>query len=144
MANAKLTGFDELETLLSRLASPTKMAIKAVDAAAPVLEKSLRSEIQKATGKEHKRGKNYQSGSLAASIQRTKTKENSLGVFSVVKAEGKDSKGVRNVEKLAYLEYGVASKGQKASPVRQKAINRAEAECESIIRKTIYAEVDAL
>lgn len=144
MAKAKLTGFDELERMLGGLAQPGKMAVKAVDAAAPILERSLKSEIAKTTGKDHKRGKSYRPGSLEASIKRTKAKENQLGVFSVVKPDGKDSKGVRNVEKLAYLEYGVASRGQLPHPVRQKAINAAEDECVKAMEEVVCREVGKL
>lgn len=144
MARASLTGFDDLESMLSKLMEPTKMAVKAVDAAAPVLEESLRSEIRKAANRTDEKGYPYSTGELAASIHRTEAKENHLGVFSVVKADGTDSKGLRNVEKLAYLEYGVASRGQVPRPVRQKAVNSAEEECIRIMQEVIYEEVDKL
>lgn len=144
MARVSMTGFDDLESMFSKLMEPTKMAIKAVDAAAPVLEESFRSEIRKAADRTDKKGRPYSTGELAASVHRTEAKENHLGVFSVAKVEGTDSKGVRNVEKLAYLEYGVASKGQVPHPVRQKAINAAEEECVKIMQEVIYEEVDKL
>lgn len=144
MARAKLNGFDDLEKFLVKLAEPTKMAIKAVDAAAPVLEESFKAEVRKAANRKDKNGKPYSTGELVNSIKRTKAKENHLGVFSVVKADGEDSKGLRNVEKLAYLEYGVASHGQAPHPVRQKAVNSAEAECAEIMQEVIYKEVDKL
>lgn len=144
MAKVSLTGFDNLEQFLNKLAKPEKMAIKAVDKASPVLEKSLKSEIEKAANRKDTRGKPYSTGELAASIERTKARENDLGVFAVVKPDDTDSKGLLNVEKLAYLEYGVAAHGQLPHPVRQKAVNAAEAECEEIMRKVIYEEVDSL
>ena len=144
MARAKITGFDNLSQFFAKLEHPEKIAIKAVDKASPVLEKSLRSEIEKAANRIDARGKPYSTGELAASIERTKARENDLGVFAVVKPEGTDSKGLRNVEKLAYLEYGVASKGQVAHPVRQKANNAAEEECVKIMQEVVYEEVDKL
>ena len=144
MARANLTGFGDLEKFLKKLTEPTTMAIKAVDEASPVLEDSLKSEIRKAANRTDDKGRPYSTGELAASIHRTKAKENHLGVFSVVKADGTDSKGLRNVEKMAYLEYGVASHGQAPHPVRQKAINSAEAECVKIMENVIYKEVDKL
>lgn len=144
MARAKITGFDNLSQFFAKLEHPEKIAIKAVDKAAPVLEESFRSEIRKAADRTDKKGRPYSTGELAASVYRTEAKENHLGVFSVVKVEGTDSKGVRNVEKLAYLEYGVASKGQDPHPVRQKANNAAEEECVKIMQEVIYEEVDKL
>ena len=111
MARATLTGFEELDSMLRKLAKPEIMAIKAVDAAAPVLEEALRNEIKKAADRKDSNGKPYSTGELAASIGRTKAQENKYGVYSVVKPGGTDSKGVRNVEKMAYLEYGVAARG---------------------------------
>lgn len=144
MARAKITGFDDLNQFFAKLEHPEKIAAKAVDKAAPVLEKALKSEIQSAANRKDARGKPYSTGELAESIGRTKARENDLGVFAVVKPEGTDSKGLRNVEKLAYLEYGVAAHGQLPHPVRQKAVSAAEDECEMIMKKVIYEEVDKL
>lgn len=144
MAKISLTGFDELESSFKKLLQPEKMAIKAVDKAAPVLEKSLKTQIERAANRTDARGKPYATGELAASVGSTKAKENDLGVFAVVKPEGTDSKGVRNAEKLAYLEYGVASHGQLPHPVRQPAVSAVEAKCEEIMRDVIYEEVDRL
>lgn len=137
MANARVEGFEQLEKFLGKLAEPIKMAIKAVDSAAPILEESLRSEISGAANR------GYVTGELAASISATKAKENQYGVYSVVKPVGTDSGGTRNAEKLAYLEYGT-SRGQKPHPVRQKAINAAEAKCADIIEKEIADAVEKL
>lgn len=145
MANARIEGFEQLEKFLGRLAEPTKMAIKAVDAAAPILEESLRSEITGAANR------GYATGELAASVTATKAKENQYGVYSVVrpvgtkKRKGKNGKEyeVRHAEELAYLEYGT-KKGQRSHPVRQKAINTAEAKCADIIEKEIADAVEKL
>lgn len=144
MASAKVTGFDNLSQFFAKLEHPEKMAKKAVNKAVPILEKSLKAQIESAANREDSRGKPYSTGELAASICSTAAKENDLGVFAVVKPEGTDSKGLRNVEKLAYLEYGVAAHGQLPHPVRQKAVNAAESECEEIMRKVIYEEMDKL
>lgn len=145
MANARIEGFEQLEKFLGRLAEPTKMAIKAVNAAAPILEESLRTEISGAANR------GYATGELAASVSATKAKENQYGVYSVVKPVGtKKRKGkngkeyeIRYAEELAYLEYGTKN-GQKSHPVRQKAINRAEAKCEAVIEKEIADAVEKL
>lgn len=147
MARAKLTGFDELERFLGKLAQPEKMAIKAVDAAAPILEESFKAEVRSAANRKDKYEKPYSKGDLAEHIVATKAKENHLGVYAVVRPIGSVKRGekeLRNAEKLAYLEYGVASHGQKPHPVRQKAINSAEAQCEKTMQDVIYKEVDKL
>jgi hypothetical protein len=114
------------------------MAIKAVDKAAPILEKSLRSAVSSATNR------GYATGELAGSIKATKAKENDMGVFSVVKPEGKDKNGLRNVEKMAYLEYGVSSHGQAPHPVRQTAISSAQSACIQEMERVISEEVEKL
>lgn len=144
MARAKLTGFEDLERFLGKLAEPEKMAAKAVDAAAPLAVKRLKAEIAKAANRKDAQGKPYSTGELAASVGRTETDENDLGVYSVVLPLGTDKKGLRNVEKMAYLEYGVKSKGQAPHPVRQRTVNAVEAECQRIMGKTVYGEVDKL
>ncbi len=144
MARARLTGFGELEAFLGKLAQPEKIAAKAVDAAAPVVEKKMKAEIAKAANRKDKNGKPYAIGELAASVGRTKTGENEWGIYSVVLPLGNDRKGLRNAEKLAYLEYGVKSRGQEPHPVRQRTVNAAEPECQKIMEDTIYGEVDRL
>lgn len=144
MAMIDLTGFDDLERFLGKLAEPGKIAVKAVDTAAPLAVKRLKAEITKAANRKDARGKPYSTGELAASVGRTETDENDLGVYSVVLPIGTDKKGLRNVEKLAYLEYGVKSKGQAPHPVRQKTANAVEAKCQRIMEETIYREVDKL
>lgn len=132
----KMTGFDELEKFLNALAEPSKMAIKAVDKAAPVLAREVKKRIPRS-------GKNREH--LADHIETTKAKENQMGVFAVVKPEnGADSSGTRYVERMAYLEYGVAAHGQRPHPVRAPAIEAARKECERIMQETIYEEVDKL
>ncbi len=54
-------------------------------------------------------------GSMQNSIKATGPKENSKGIFDYIRPTGKDKDGVRNMEKLAYLEYGTAK--QAAQPV---------------------------
>lgn len=137
MARCSITGFDELEKMLKRLGEPEKMAVKAVDAASPVLVRALKGAIESATSSKS-------TGSLAASIEATSARQNELGVFSAVRPTGTDSKGVRNGAKLAYLEYGVRSHGQPPRPVRAAAVAAAESECLRIAQETIEAEVGRL
>lgn len=145
MAKMELTGFEDVEKFLKKLAKPEAMAIKAVKAAAPILTSSLKKEIANAADQ------GYATGELIRSVKETKAQMNGLGAYSVVRPTGEEKrisrKGkthtVRNAEKLAYLEYGT-SNGQEGQPVRQSAISAAQAECERIMRETIYSEVDKL
>lgn len=137
MARCSITGFNELEKLMNKLTQPEKIAIKAVDAASPVLVNAMKSSISGATS-----GK--ATGSLAGSIQATSARQNEMGVFSAVRPTGTDSKGVRNGAKLAYLEYGVKSNNQPPRPVRSAAVAMAEGQCLSIIQNVIEQEVNSL
>jgi hypothetical protein len=71
---------------------------------------------------------------MAASIKSTGIKTNKSGKFLVVRPTGKDSKGVRNMEKMAYLEYGTYK--QAATPVVTPAVKDAES--------TVEREMDAI
>ena len=136
MARAQLCGFDELERYIRKLNEPEKMAIKAVDAASPVLVAAMKNSISAATKGGH--------GDLVASIEATNARQNELGVFSAVRPTGTDSKGVRNGAKLAYLEYGVRSHNQPPRPVRSSAVAAAESACLAIVQQVIESEVGNL
>ena len=141
---AKVTGFEDLERMLNKLAEPEKMAIKAVNEGTPLVENSLKTRVREAANRTNAKGRPYSTGELAESIAGTSAKENDLGVYSVVKANGTDSKGLRNAEKMAYLEYGVRSHGQEPHPVRGPAVAACEAKVLEIMKNVIYSEVDKL
>ena len=65
-------------------------------------------------------------GEMVNSIRETSPKKNNIGWYSVVRPTGKDSKGMRNMEKMAYLEYGAATHGQPSTPVIAPAVNESE------------------
>lgn len=125
-------GFDDLEKELDKVADADMIACKAIDAAAPTLEKTLENEIKSVTTQE------YSTGDLAKSIKATKAKVNRYGCFAAVKPTGTDSKGVRNGEKMAYMEYGTSK--QEPKPVLRKVINKSEKECLDIMQRK-YDEV---
>lgn len=141
VARMKIEGLDEIIKSLNKLAEPTKMAIKAVNAAVPVLEDSFKSSIRSCANR------GYATGGLADHVNRTPAKENDLGVYSVVKVDGTNERGLRYVEELAYLEYGVKSKNGKSQeprPVRQKAISLAQSKCEKIMEEKVMEAVDKM
>lgn len=125
-------GFDELEKELNKIADAERIACEVIDAAAPTLEKTLKNEIESVTTQE------YSTGDLAKSIKATEAKVNGYGCFAAVKPTGTDSKGVRNGEKMAYMEYGTSK--QEPKPVLRKVINKSEKECLDIMQRK-YDEV---
>ena len=86
-----------------------------LEEAAPILEQSVK---KKAAG--HK-----VSGDMLKSIKKTKVNRNQSGYYISVRPTGRDNKGVRNMEKMAALEYGVDGK-QGATPVITPAAHEAE------------------
>lgn len=65
-------------------------------------------------------------------------------VFAVVKPNGTDKNGLRNAEKMGYLEYGVRSHGQEPRPVRAAAVAQSENAVMQVMEEVIGAEVDKL
>lgn len=102
---------DDFIKQLGKLADIEIIAPKMIDQAMPSLEKNLKTELAK-----HK-----QTGDMLNSVKKTKAKKTKRGGFyAIVRPTGKDSKGVRNMEKLVYAEYG--TKKQTATPILTKAI----------------------
>lgn len=116
-------GFDQLLRELTSL-DADKMSDEMLKAAEPVMLEKLK----------HHAGKHRDSGRMADSIKSTGIKTNKSGKFLVVRPTGKDSKGVRNMEKMAYLEYGTYK--QAATPVVTPAVKDAES--------TVEREMDAI
>ncbi len=130
----KITGFDQLDALFEKGKRIDQIAKKAVDRAAPLLENSLSARIAGAASR------GYASGELAGSIGSLKARKNDRGVFAVVGPRGSDSKGVRNAEKLAYLEYGT-SRGQAAHPVRAAAASAVEGSVKQTMEEVLFSEL---
>lgn len=114
-------GIDEFAKELEELGELDRYAPDLLKAAVPILEK----ELKQAVSKEANRG--YATGDLKQSIRPMKPGKNQYGHYIAVTAKGKDRKGVRNNEKLAYLEYGTSK--QEARPVISRAIKSSEQGC---------------
>lgn len=114
-------GFDDFAKELEELGNIDKYAPEMLKAAAPILEKELKGQVKK----EANRG--YATGDLERSIKAKKPGKNEYGHYVVISADGKDRKGVRNNEKLAYLNYGTSK--QQARPVISKAVQNSENDC---------------
>jgi len=123
---------DFLKTL-GKMADVDRIAPKMIDEAMPTLEKNLKSELS-----QHKR-----TSDMLDSVKNTKAgKTRNGGYYAVVRPTGKDRKGVRNMEKLAWLEYG--SQKQSPTPILTKAIKDSQPTVESKMREVFEREVKKL
>ena len=114
-------GFDSFAKELEKIGNVDSYAPELLKAASPILEKGLRSEVGVAVNK------GYATGDLKKSIEANEPSENQRGHYVSVTAQGSDRKGIRNNEKLAYLNYGTSK--QVANPVIAKAIQKTEKDC---------------
>jgi len=133
MARAREVGFTELDHMFDVLISGNvEAAKKAVDAAAPILEASVRSHVAAAASR------GYATGGLAGSFKATPAKQNEFGVFSAVRPVG-GRDGHAYSERARWLEYGVRTPHgvhQAPSPFRSAAAAAVKAECERIMEET--------
>lgn len=98
---------DELMTSLTSI-DIEALAPIALEESAPIVEKKL---VQ--LSEPHKR-----TGAMVKSIKAQKASKNKDGYSIFVGASGVDRKtGTRNMEKMAYLEFGVRAHNQPATPV---------------------------
>ena len=113
MASFESEGLDELIRSLDSI-KVEEIAPKMLKEAAPILEQNIKSRSDL-----HRR-----SGDMADSIKTTNPKKTKDGHSISVRPTGKDRKGVRNMEKMVYLEYGTSK--QNATPVLTPAIRESE------------------
>lgn len=143
LSRIELTGFGDLDKMFEILGKPDELAIKAVNKAAPVLEKHIKKNIKTSSN----------SDKLAGSFSATPAKGNDIGIYSVVRPVGSFNKDLSNADLAAQFEYG--RKGgykkdgmkrkateMKPRPWRDKSVNDARKECESIMEKEVYKAVD--
>ena len=118
MANFHMDGMDDLISELNKASKLDDIAPRMIEEALPILEESLKETVKQ----EVNRG--YATGELVKSIKKSRSMRNQYGYFGIVRPTGKDKKGVRNMEKLAYLHYGTSK--QTARPVVNKAVFHVE------------------
>ena len=128
---------------LGKLADVDKCAPKMVNAAIPILERQVKSELAK-----HRR-----TGTMIDSVKKTRAKKAKTGAYIATvrptcmatqyiseKGELKDRKEpVRNMEILAHMEYG--TKKQPATPILTKALNDCKGECERAMAEVFKQEM---
>lgn len=103
---------DELMTSLTSV-DIEALAPVALEQSAPIVEKKLIS-----LSEPHKR-----TGAMIKSIKAQKANKSGDGYSIFVGASGVDRKsGIRNMEKMAYLEFGVRAHNQPATPVIVPAV----------------------
>lgn len=132
MAKLDLQGFDDLMKDLNLL-DFDRIASKMVEGGAPVLEQNLRRRAS-----EH-----VDSGDMAKSIGSTGLKKYGASGYKItVRPTGQDDKGVRNMEKMCYLEYGTQHQG--ATPVLTPAVIESEQPVMDIMQKIFDEETKEL
>lgn len=132
MGKCKMEMPKELMELLARMDDVEEIGKEALTAAEPIVEKALKEEC----AKHHKSERDPTRGELVDSIKPTGAKKNKNGLYDFIRPTGKDSKGVRNMEKLAYMNYGTSK--QPATPITQPVINRIDAQ----VREKIQSEFE--
>ena len=129
MAQFHVKGVDALLKELNALGSMDLIAPKMLEEAVPILQNKV---VEKAN--EHR-----DTGAMVASIKPTKPTRGKSGYEVIVRPTGKDKKGVRNMEKMMYLEYGV--KGRAAIPMITAAVIEAEPAVLASMRATFEKEI---
>ena len=73
------------------------------------------------------------------SIKETKSKKGKNGWFSVVRPTGTDMNGIRNMEKMAHIEYGTSK--QSATPILSVAVSKSQKPIAEVMQKIYNEEV---
>ena len=130
MASFEVRGFEELLTQLDKLGRFDEVAPKMMKAGMEILQEEVVAEASK-----HK-----DTGAMAASIKPTGLMAGyGGGYYMCTRPTGRDKKGVRSMENLAYLEFGV--KGRPATPVITSAVIRAEPRVLQAMQEVFNREV---
>lgn len=116
MARFEVNGLDDLIKDLNSMDIERVAPLMLAAGAAP-LERSVRSEA----------AKHHRTGSMEGSIKKTGASRGSKGNYYIcVRPTGTDKKGVRNMEKMIYAEYGTSR--QPSTPILAPAVGRSEDE----------------
>ena len=120
MAQFEVEGIDDLMKEISSL-DAERLAPVMLEEAVPILKDAV---VKGASA--HK-----DTGAMVDSIKPSGASRNQKGYYICVRPTGKDKDGVRNMEKMAALEYGVGGR-QAATPVLTPAVHAAE---EPVLKK---------
>lgn len=131
MAKFDIYGIDEFMKEISQI-DIDRIAPKMLEESVPILEKSVRAES----------AKHRDTGAMEESIKATGANINARGHYICVRPTGRDEKGVRNMKKMVYMEYGTSK--QEATPVLSPAIRKAEDPVTEKMQEVFNREVDRL
>lgn len=130
MAAFDIKGLDELMTTLDRMGRFDEIAPKMLEEAVPILEEEV---IRQAAP-------HWVSGDMVKSIKKTGATAGSRGGYYIcVRPTGTDRKGVRNMAKMAYLEFG--AKGRPAVPMLTTAVLNASPAVKAKMQEVFNREV---
>jgi len=102
--------YDKFESQFADLDNFDEIAPKILEQTVPILTAAVKKECENHT----------RTRDMVNSVKQTKVTKRKDGFGVVVRPTGKDSKGVRNMEKMAHAEYGTSK--QPATPILSKAI----------------------
>lgn len=131
MAKFDIHGIDDFMRKISQI-DLDRIAPRMLEESVPILEKSVRSEA----------AKHRDTGAMEDSIKATGASVNARGHYICVRPTGRDEKGVRNMEKMVYMEYGTSR--QDATPVLSPAVRKAEDQVTDKMQEVFNREVDRL
>lgn len=130
MPQFESNGVDDLIKKLDRMGRLGEIAPKMLEESVDILKEEVVAEA----------GQHMDTGAMVESIQKTGTIAlPSGGYYICVRPTGIDKKGVRNMAKMVYLEYGV--KGRAATPILTKATMQAAPKVEQKMREVFEREV---
>lgn len=130
MAQFSISGMDELLVKLNQLGRFDEIAPKMMKAGMEILQEEVAAEASK-----HK-----DTGAMVASIKPTGLMAGyGGGYYMCTRPTGRDKKGVRNMEKMVYLEYGV--KGRPGVPVITAAVIKAEPKVIQAMQEVFTREI---
>ena len=130
MASFSISGMDELLVKLNQLGRFDEIAPKMMKAGMEILQEEVVTEASK-----HK-----DTGAMVASIKPTSLMAGyDGGYYMCTRPTGRDKKGVRNMEKMVYLEYGV--KGRPGVPVITAAVIKAELKVIQAMQEVFTREI---
>lgn len=104
---------DDLVLKLEKLENFDEIAEEMLTEAEPILKKAIISEART----------HQDTGDMIESIT-SQIKKNDIGWFLTTYPRGKDRDGVRNMDKMMYIEYGTRDK--PADPILSRAVRKAE------------------
>lgn len=127
MARFSASGIDGMLSDLNAM-EMERIAPVMLEEATPILERAVK---QKASA-------HRESGAMVNSIKPTKVKRGRDGYSITVRPTGMDKKGVRNMEKAAYLEFGTEKQG--ATPIISPAVRETGDEVERKMQEVFDRE----